>query len=152
MSFFGETYTTTGRKTRPRQGRSNQNNEAARKTRRNSSHSLASAIYLTKFTPELASLSEPLRFLTRKNAIFEWTQQHTKAFERIKQTLMKEQELAHFDPEKETVIQTDASIKGLRCMPTTRRQTSILHIQIHWRSREKLRCHRARVPSSCSGH
>ena len=71
------------------------------------------ATYLTKFTPELASLSEPLRFLTRKNTIFEWTQQHTRAFERIKQTLTKEQELAHFDPEKETVIQTDASIKGL---------------------------------------
>ena len=32
---------------------------------------------------------------------------------RMHQTLTKEQELAHFDPEKETVIQTDASIKGL---------------------------------------
>ena len=31
----------------------------------------------------------------------------------MKPTLTKEQELAHFDPEKETVIQTDASIRGL---------------------------------------
>ena len=58
-------------------------------------------------------MSEPLRFLIRKNTPFEWTQQHNRAFERIKQTLTKEQELAHFDPEKETLIQTDASIRGL---------------------------------------
>ena len=36
-------------------------------------------------------------------------------------------------------------------MPVTRRQTSILRIQIHWRSREKLRRHRARVSSSSLG-
>ena len=35
------------------------------------------------------------------------------AFAQIKRVLTREQELAHFDPEKETVIQTDASIKGL---------------------------------------
>ena len=69
--------------------------------------------YLTKFTPELASLSEPLRFLIRKNTLFKWTHEHSRSFERIKQTLTREQELAHFDPEKETVIHTDASIRGL---------------------------------------
>ena len=69
--------------------------------------------YLTKFTPELASLSEPLKFLTRKNTPFIWTQEHVSVFARIKQTLTREQELAHFNPEKETVIQTDASIRGL---------------------------------------
>ena len=69
--------------------------------------------YLTKFTPELASLSEPLRFLTRKNTPFIWMQEHVTAFAHIKQTLTREQELAHFNPEKETVIQTDASIRGL---------------------------------------
>ena len=69
--------------------------------------------YLTKFTPELANLSEPLRFLTRKNIPFIWTQEHTMLFEQIKRVLTREQELTHFDPEKETVIQTDASIKGL---------------------------------------
>ena len=69
--------------------------------------------YLTKFTPKLASLSEPLKFLTRKNTPFIWTQEHVTAFTHIKQMLTKEQELAHFDPEKETVIQTDAFIRGL---------------------------------------
>ena len=110
--FFGETYTTTGRKPDPGKVEAIRTMKQPENKKELQSF-LGLCQYLTKFTPELASLSEPLRFLTRKNAIFEWTQQHTRAFERIKQTLTKEQELAHFDPEKETVIQTDASIKGL---------------------------------------
>ena len=112
VSFFGETYTTTGRKPDPGKVEAIRTMKQPENKKELQSF-LGLCQYLTKFTPELASLSEPLRFLTRKNAIFEWTQQHTRAFDRIKQTLTKEQELAHFDPEKETVIQTDASIKGL---------------------------------------
>ena len=112
MSFFGETYTTMGRKPDPGKV------EAIRTMKQPENKKelqlfLGLCQYLTKFTPELASMSELLRFLIRKNTPFEWTQQHSRAFERIKQTLTREQELAHFDPEKETVIQTDASIRGL---------------------------------------
>ena len=112
VSFFGETYTTTGRKPDPGKVEAIRTMKQPENKKELQSF-LGLCQYLTKFTPELASLREPLRFLTRKNAIFEWTQQHTKAFKCIKQTLTKEQELAHFDPEKETVIQTDASINGL---------------------------------------
>ena len=112
VSFFGETYTTTGRKPDPGKVEAIRTMKQPENKKELQSF-LGLCQYLTKFTPELASLSKPLRFLTRKNAIFEWTQQHTRAFERIKETLTKEQELAHFDPEKETVIQTNASIKGL---------------------------------------
>ena len=34
-------------------------------------------------------------------------QEHTWAFQNIKDVLTKEQELMHFDPNKDTVIQTD---------------------------------------------
>ena len=112
VSFFGETYTTTGRKPDPGKVEAIRTMKQPENKKELQSF-LGLCQYLTKFTPELASLSEPLRFLTRKNAIFDWTQQHTRAFECIKQALTREQELAHFDPEKETVIQTDASIKGL---------------------------------------
>ena len=37
----------------------------------------------------------------------------SKAFHNIKTVLTKDQELMHFYPSKDTVIQTDASIKGL---------------------------------------
>ena len=36
-------------------------------------------------------------------------------------------------------------------MPTARRQTSLLRVQVHWRSREELCCHRARVTSRSMG-
>ena len=36
-------------------------------------------------------------------------------------------------------------------MSATIGQTSILRIQIHWRGREKLRCHRTRILSSSLG-
>ena len=100
VSFFGETYTTTGRKPDPGKVEAIRTMKNSHENKKELQSFLGLCQYLTKFTPELASLSEPLRFLTRKNAIFEWTQQHTRAFERIKQTLTKEQELAHFDPEK----------------------------------------------------
>ena len=125
MSFFGETYTTTGRKPDPGKVEAIRTMKQPENKKELQSF-LGLCQYLTKFTPELVNLSEPLRFLTRKNTPFEWTQQHTRSFERIKQTLTKDQELAHFDPEKETVIQTDASIRGLGACLFTRRQTSIL--------------------------
>ena len=88
VSFFGETYTTTGRKPDPGKVEAIRTMKQPENKKELQSF-LGLCQYLTKFTPELASLSEPLRFLTRKNAIFEWTQQHTRAFERIKQTLTK---------------------------------------------------------------
>ena len=73
VSFFGETYTTTGRKPDP-------GKVEAIRTMRQPGHKkelqsfLGLCQYLTKFTPELASLSEPLRLLTRRNTPFIWTQ------------------------------------------------------------------------------
>ena len=112
VSFFGETYTTTGRKPDPGKVEAIRTMKQLENKKELQSF-LGLCQYLTKFAPELASLSEPLRFLTRKNTLFIWTQEHVMAFAQIKQVLTRGQELAHFDPEKETVIQTDASIKGL---------------------------------------
>ena len=112
VSFFGETYTTTGRKPDPGKVEAIRTMEQPENKQELQSF-LGLCQYLTKFTPELASLSEPLRFLTRKNTPFVWTQEHVMVFAHIKWALTREQELAHFDPEKETVIQTDTSIKGL---------------------------------------
>ena len=53
--------------------------------------------YLMKFTPELANLSEPLRFLTRKNIPYTWTQERTEAFKQVKAVLTEDHKLMHFD-------------------------------------------------------
>ena len=97
--------------------------------------------YLTKFTPELASLSEPLRFLTRKNAIFEWTHQHTRAFDRIKQTLTKEPRTGTLRPREGDSDPDRRLHQRTRRMSSSRRKTSILRIKSNRRSRKELCCH-----------
>ena len=74
VTFFGETYTTTGRKPGAVEAIMTIKQPDNKKELQSF---LGLCQYLTKFMPELASLSEPLRFLTRKNALFNWVQEHT---------------------------------------------------------------------------
>ena len=74
---------------------------------------LGIATYMAPFIPSLSSMSEPLRNLLKKDADFQWCPSHSAAFVNIKQLICQEVTLTYFDPQKETVIQVDASLKGL---------------------------------------
>ena len=50
-----------------------------------------------KFVPNLASLGSPLRPLLNKKSIFQWNDDHTKAFEKVKQEIVNLTENNHFD-------------------------------------------------------
>ncbi|KAK3738629.1 hypothetical protein RRG08_006727 [Elysia crispata] len=63
---------------------------------------------LSKFTPELASLSEPLRQLLKKNTVWIWGDPQQKFFETIKSRLCSTPAL-----ERTTIIAADASNAGL---------------------------------------
>ena len=69
--------------------------------------------YLEKFTPRLSELAECLRDLIRVNVPFQWGPEHTKAFTSIKQEIIQAPVVKYYDPKKPTVLQTDASAKGL---------------------------------------
>ena len=69
--------------------------------------------YLAKFLPQLSILSEPLRQLTRKDIAFVWDDTHDKAFAKLKQLVTEPPVLKFYEPEKELVIQCDASETGL---------------------------------------
>ena len=58
-------------------------------------------------------MSEPLRNLLKKDTDFQWSSSHNKAFKSIKQAIYQELSLTYFDPKKDTVIQIDASLRGL---------------------------------------
>ena len=77
--------------------------------------------YLGKFTPRLSELAECLRDLIRINVLFQWGPEHTKSFTSIKQEIIQAPVLKYYDPKKPkyydpkkpTILQTDASAKGL---------------------------------------
>ena len=69
--------------------------------------------YMAKFLPKLAEVSEPLRQLTRQDVVFAWDDQQEKAFEKVKEMLVSPPILKYYEPDKELVMQCDASQGGL---------------------------------------
>ena len=76
---------------------------------------LGMATYLGQFAPNLSDVTAPLRDLTKKENAFIWDAVSEKAYNSMKQLLCKEPGpvLAYFDPQKDVVLQCDASQKGL---------------------------------------
>ncbi|GFR99768.1 Pol polyprotein [Elysia marginata] len=68
---------------------------------------------LSKFTPELATHTEPLRQLLKKDSFWLWGALQEQAFLKIKTGLISTPALAHCSPEKETIVAADASNAGL---------------------------------------
>ena len=74
---------------------------------------LGSVNYLTRYLARLATITAPLRELTKKEVAYVWGPEHDRAFAAVKQEVSTRGVLRYFDPKAETVIQTDASLKGL---------------------------------------
>ena len=64
---------------------------------------LGIATYMSPFIPNLS----------QQTATFIWTESHNAAFEATKAIVCREVTLAYFDPQAESVIQTDATSRGL---------------------------------------
>ena len=56
---------------------------------------------------------EPIRELSKEKVPFNWGPEHQSAFTMIKKEIVKAPVLAYYNPKKQTVLQTDASINGL---------------------------------------
>lgn len=74
---------------------------------------LGMANQLGKFSQKLSELSQPMRDLLCSNTEWYWGDAQERAFRDVKNELSKSVELAVYDPEKETVIQSDASRHGI---------------------------------------
>jgi len=66
-----------------------------------------------RFIPDLATISDPLRQLTKKNVPFTFGDEERRAFNRLKEALAEAGTLAYFDSERPTRVITDASPIGL---------------------------------------
>ena len=69
--------------------------------------------YLSKFSARLSELVEPIRELSKNKVPFNWGPEHQAAFKQMKKEIVRAPILAYYHPKKETILQTDASIKGL---------------------------------------
>ena len=74
---------------------------------------LRMATYCAKVIPNFSHITEPLRALTKKNTIFQWTDKHEHAFQDVKQALTSDTVVCYFDQSKDTELVTDASPYGL---------------------------------------
>ena len=69
--------------------------------------------YLSRYTPDLATITAPLRDLTKKDVIFVWGPEHQRAFDNVKEAITTASTLAYCDTNKLITIQTDASKRGV---------------------------------------
>ena len=68
--------------------------------------------YMSPFIMKLAK-TETLRNLVCETSEWDWTKSHQKAFEMVKSLISKECTLTYFNTQEASVIQVDASAKGL---------------------------------------
>ena len=68
--------------------------------------------YYRRFVKNFSQIAMPITSLTQKHRVFEWGESQEKAFAELKSILTHAPILAHFDPSRETIIQTDASHFG----------------------------------------
>lgn len=69
--------------------------------------------YVNRFIPNLATISEPLRQLTKKGTKFEWGQKQRNAFMELKKCLTNESSLGYYRVSDRTQVVADASPVGL---------------------------------------
>ncbi|XP_058456465.1 uncharacterized protein K02A2.6-like [Malaya genurostris] len=69
--------------------------------------------YVGKFIPNLATLTDPLRQLTKQQNKFTWNSDHQVAFDNLKRYMTNPVTLGYFDDDDQTQLIADASPVGL---------------------------------------
>ena len=112
LSFFGQVLSSQGCKPDPKRVQDLQNAQVPRNVHDVRSL-LGMANYSSKYIANFATITSPLRDLTKKNAHFEWTETHQMAFSELTKALSSAQCMAYFDTAKETYVTVDASPVGV---------------------------------------
>ena len=75
---------------------------------------LGLVMYLSPFIPGLSTLTAPLHELLKKDTDFTWNCTYDAAIQHVKEAVISNTTLRHFDPSLPMTIQVDASQIGLR--------------------------------------
>ena len=112
LSFFGQLFTAEGTTPDPARVLDAQNALVPTNVHEVRS-SLGMANYSSRYIPNYATISKPLRVLTKTNARFTWTSSHQTAFDHLKKALARTPLMSYLDTTKETFITVDASHVGM---------------------------------------
>ena len=74
--------------------------------------------YVSRFIPDYATMTEPLRKLTRQDNVWKWSQTDQQAFDNLKQSLTQTPVMVYFNPKQETTVLVDACPFGLGAILT----------------------------------
>ena len=112
LSFFEQVFSSQGCKPDPKRVQDLQNAQIPRNVHEVRSL-LGMANYSSKYIANFATITSPLRELTKKNTHFEWTEKQQKAFDDLTQALSSAQCMAYFDKDKTTYVTVEASPVGV---------------------------------------
>ena len=112
VSFFGHTWSDKGLSSDPKKIEAVKRMEMPQDVETMRSF-LGLVNYLNRFSPHLAELSDLLREICRQGVEFELTTACNVAFQHTKEEISKNITLPYFNPKASTILQTDASKRGL---------------------------------------
>jgi hypothetical protein len=88
---------------------------------------LGFANFYRRFIKDYAKVITPLTALTRKQSPFRWTPAAQTTFELLKQAFVSAPILAHFNPDRDIIIEADASDYAIGCILSQPDTRGILH-------------------------
>jgi hypothetical protein len=112
ITFFGLKFTAAGTKPDPERIE-NMVRVPAPKTAGEVRRFLGMANTCHEYIPDYATITAPLRELTKKNIAFKWENRHQKAFEQLKKKLTSTPVMEYFDTKKRSLVIIDGSPYGI---------------------------------------
>ena len=74
---------------------------------------LGMAQYVSRYIPNYATITAPLRLLTKKDKSWQWANEQQRAFDKLKDSLIKNHVMSYFNPRLKSEVIVDASPVGL---------------------------------------
>ena len=92
VSFYGDILSSSGIKPDPKKVEANHNASPPQNT-----SDIGMTQYVSRFIPNYATITAPLRFLTRQDTPWKWEQEERKALEELKEVLVGDEVMSYFD-------------------------------------------------------
>ena len=133
IGFFGHVFSSEGLSPSPDKVEALQ--DAAPPANKEEVRSLLGlATYCARFIPRLATITDPLRTLTKTDTEWIWEDQHDLALQEIKDSISEHCKMAYFNPQLKTEVVVDASPVGLCAMLVQHNDTTSFLVALASRS------------------